>query len=589
MSDYEDFSSDAYSETDVENNLLDTCYSEVLDIVGEDFPYDEVISACQRAGGNVDLALDFLYSAEEHPSDMVSDELVIPQLSVPSLSPITSNSNLDTTPSLSSVGQVMSIKPPGLDSSVLKKASEVVTKSDCFPSCFNKVSVTAPTPVQSQPKKSRTETISKSLSNHNHVTVAVIGHVDSGKSSLVGQLLVQTNEVDSRTIERFKQEAELIKKGSFAYAWVTDVHADERSRGLTVDVSLRRFSTSAHTRVTILDSPGHRDFVSRAAQSLSEADVAILVFDVSHSNPMDLFVSGQAREHVLIAKSLGVRDLIVALNKIDQIDWSRDQFEQLKRDLAFNLKSCGYSNVHFIPISAHKGINITTISPEYSYIHSGLSLTEIIDSLSNPPISDLSVLIEEPLVIPIMGTTFSDALGTISLCGRVESGSLVRGDEITYFPGNQTARVSSIVSRGVLSDCAIIGDDVEIVLNLARDFPLDSIHLISSKDNPNVSKTRHFQSKLIVFEPLVPITMGRNCLLIHHNVSEEVVVAKLVSLDPPSSSSRLKLLPSRSRAVVNIRSSVELFFTPLKKTSRFLLRDGAETIACGVFVSSLDS
>ena len=194
-----------------------------------------------------------------------------------------------------------------------------------------------------------------------HINLVVIGHVDSGKSTTTGHLIYACGGIDKRTIERFEKEANDIGKGSFKYAWVLDKMKAERERGITIDISLWKFQTEKYN-FTIIDAPGHRDFIKNMITGTSQADVAILIiaagtgeFEAGYSK------NGQTREHALLANTLGVKQMIVCINKMDDksVNYSEARYNEIKTEMTSFLSKVGYQKVEeripFIPISGFNG------------------------------------------------------------------------------------------------------------------------------------------------------------------------------------------------------------------------------------------
>src|SRR4051794_39639196 len=190
------------------------------------------------------------------------------------------------------------------------------------------------------------------------------GHVDHGKSTLMGRLLYDLKVVDQRSLDKLRKEAENIGKSSFALAWVMDQTSEERSRGITVDIATNHFETK-RTRFTILDAPGHRDFVPNMIAGASQADFAVLVIDASTGN-FESGLKGQTKEHALLVRSMGVQRIIVAVNKMDSAEWSKDRFDEIEQQMSAFLTAAGFQpkNVSFIPCSGLQGDNILRRSSE---------------------------------------------------------------------------------------------------------------------------------------------------------------------------------------------------------------------------------
>merc|ERR1712100_739956 len=207
---------------------------------------------------------------------------------------------------------------------------------------------------------SSTERISNTMGKEKtHVNIVVIGHVDAGKSTTTGHLIYKCGGIDKRTIEKFEKEAAELGKGSFKYAWVLDKLKAERERGITIDIALWKFETPKYM-ITVIDAPGHRDFIKNMITGTSQADCAILII-ASGTGEFEAGISkdGQTREHALLAFTLGVRQLIVAINKMDTTEppFSKERFEEIKKEVQAYVKKVGYkpTEVPFVPISGFHG------------------------------------------------------------------------------------------------------------------------------------------------------------------------------------------------------------------------------------------
>jgi len=190
-----------------------------------------------------------------------------------------------------------------------------------------------------------------------HMNLAVIGHIDHGKSTLVGRLMYDTGAVEAHVIEKYKEEAKAKGKESFAFAWVMDSLKEERERGITIDIAHQRFDTDKYY-FTVVDCPGHRDFVKNMITGASQADAAILVVSGKDS------VQAQTKEHVFLSRTLGINQLIIAINKMDEVNYDEAKYNKAKEDVSALLKIVGFkpAEMNFIPTSAFEGDNIASKS-----------------------------------------------------------------------------------------------------------------------------------------------------------------------------------------------------------------------------------
>ncbi|MEM7820229.1 MAG: GTP-binding protein, partial [Candidatus Aenigmatarchaeota archaeon] len=245
-----------------------------------------------------------------------------------------------------------------------------------------------------------------------HMNLVTIGHVDHGKSTLVGRLLYDSGNIKEEDMRKLKEIAKELKKETFEFAFVMDKLKEERERGVTIDIMHTRFDTPKYY-FTIIDAPGHRDFVKNMITGASQADAAILVCSAKEG------VQEQTKEHVFLIKVLGVKQMIVAINKMDAVNYDKAKFETLKTDLTKLLQTVGYdvSKILFIPVSAYAGDNVVKKSTNMPW-YTGPTLFETLDTLVVPPQP-----IDKPLRLPIQDVYTITGIGTVPV-GRVETGIL---------------------------------------------------------------------------------------------------------------------------------------------------------------------
>ncbi|KAJ2791769.1 hypothetical protein H4R20_006822, partial [Coemansia guatemalensis] len=279
------------------------------------------------------------------------------------------------------------------------------------------------------------------------LNLVVVGHVDAGKSTLMGHLLFALGQVKERTLKRFERDAEKIGKGSFAFAWVLDETDEERSRGVTMDVATSSFMTK-HRRFTLLDAPGHRDFVPNMISGASRADVAVLVVEASTGGFESGFDgSGQTREHAVLVRALGVRQLVVAVNKLDAVDWSQTRYNEIVQRLGEFLTSCGFpkGDVRFVPVSGLGGVNLAQrAGPETPVLagwyrdaadstQPGPCLVDLLDTFAIPERT-----VSRPLRLAVADYFRGGAASssnTVSACGRIGQGCVQIGEKVMVVPG----------------------------------------------------------------------------------------------------------------------------------------------------------
>ena len=290
-----------------------------------------------------------------------------------------------------------------------------------------------------------------------HISVVVIGHVDSGKSTTTGHLIYKCGGIDKRTIEKFEKEANELGKGSFKYAWVLDNLQAERERGITIDTSLQKFETPKFN-VTVIDAPGHRDFIKNMITGTSQADCAILSISAAGGEfEAGISKDGQTNEHALLAYTLGVKQLIVSINKMDTVQWSEDRYKEIVGAMQKFLKKIGYKTdrIAMIPISGWTGDNMLEVSTNMPWFKgcevvrgtgtkNCKTLIEAIDSIE-PPVSAFSI--DKPFRLPIQSTFRIGGIGTICI-GRVASGIIRPGMRVNFAPSNLCDEVNTVQIQG---------------------------------------------------------------------------------------------------------------------------------------------
>jgi elongation factor 1-alpha len=290
-----------------------------------------------------------------------------------------------------------------------------------------------------------------------HVNIVVIGHVDAGKSTTTGHLIYKCGGIDKRTIEKFEKEAQEMGKGSFKYAWVLDKLKAERERGITIDIALWKFTTNKY-EFTIIDAPGHRDFIKNMITGTSQADVAVLVVAAGKGEfEAGIDNNGQTREHALLAFTLGVKQMIVAVNKMDSdsVMWSEERFKEIVEATTQFLKRIGWKTetIPFIPLSGWTGDNMLEPSSNMPWFK-GMTLLASLDSVEEP---------ERPsslaLRIPLQDVYKIGGIGTVPV-GRVETGVIKPGMVVTFAPVGLTTEVKSIEMHHEQVAEAIPGDNI---------------------------------------------------------------------------------------------------------------------------------
>ncbi|KAJ6028622.1 HBS1-like protein [Penicillium herquei] len=402
----------------------------------------------------------------------------------------------------------------------------------------------------------------------------VIGHVDAGKSTLMGRLLADQGAIDQRTLDRYRKEAEKIGKGSFALAWVLDQGSEERARGVTIDIATNKFETE-NTAFTIVDAPGHRDFVPNMIAGASQADFAVLVID-SSVGKFESGLKGQTKEHALLVRSMGVQKIVVAVNKMDTVKWDKDRFEEIEQQISAFLTTAGFQskNISFVPCSGVLGDNISRRSEDaHASWYSGRTLIEELET-SEP----YTHALDKPLRMTIGDVFRGGVQSPISISGRLDAGSLQVGDQILTMPSGESALIRSIEVDGEPNDWAVAGQNV--VLNLAN---IDPIHLRSGdvvcRSSSPIPTITTFTAKVLAFEHLMPMLVDVHRGRLHVPARISKLVASLDKASGATIKKRPKIVSPGTvvRVVVEMDTAV-----PLEAPTRVVLRTGGSTVAAGL-------
>lgn len=295
-----------------------------------------------------------------------------------------------------------------------------------------------------------------------HINIVFIGHVDAGKSTCSGQIMFLMGMVDERTIAKYKQESANLNRSSWFLAYIMDTIEEERAKGKTVEVGRAHFETEKK-RYTILDAPGHKNYVPNMIMGVSQADVGVLIISARKGEFEAGFDrSGQTREHAILAKTLGVRRIIIAVNKMDDYEpaWSKERYDMIVDKISTFLKSLGFpkSDIYAVPISGLSGANIKDkVDPSVCPWYSGESLIGILDTM--PPIPRQK---DAPLRMPILDK-YKD-MGALNLTGKIESGRLRVGQQAMLVPGNIKVDVVGIANDMAELGVAEPGENIRVVV-----------------------------------------------------------------------------------------------------------------------------
>ncbi len=410
-----------------------------------------------------------------------------------------------------------------------------------------------------------------------HLNLVFIGHVDHGKSTTVGRILYDTGHVDPHVLEQFKKEAEQKGKATFEFAWVMDRVKEERERGLTIDVAHQKFETDK-IYFTIIDAPGHRDFVKNMITGTSQADGAVLVVSAAEG------VQAQTKEHIFLARTLGVAQIIVAVNKMDatQPPFSEARFNQIRTEVSGLLKAVGYKvdDIPFVPISSYKGENITKAPGQMTW-YKGPILIDVLNTLKEPPKPT-----DKPLRLPVQDVYSITGIGTVPV-GRVETGVMKPGMKVTFQPADKVGEIKSIEMHHEQIPEAVPGDNVGFNVRGVEKKDIRRGDVVGPVDNPpTVAKS--FTAQIIVLNHPSVITPGYTPVFHAHTAQVactfEELLKKLDQRTGETKEEKPEFLKTGDAAVVKIRPTKPMVIEPFKQfpqLGRFAIRDMGQTVAAG--------
>ncbi|NJE31262.1 translation elongation factor EF-1 subunit alpha [Thermococcus sp. 18S1] len=417
-----------------------------------------------------------------------------------------------------------------------------------------------------------------------HINIVFIGHVDHGKSTTVGRLLFDSQNIPENIIQKFEQMGE--KGKSFKFAWVMDRLKEERERGITIDVAHTKFETP-HRYITIIDAPGHRDFVKNMITGASQADAAVLVVAVTDG------VMPQTKEHAFLAKTLGINHIIVSLNKMDMVNYDEKKFKQVAEQVKKLLMMLGYKDVQVIPTSAWEGDNIVKKSDKMPW-YNGPTLFEALDQIPEPPKPT-----DKPLRIPIQDVYSIKGVGTVPV-GRVETGVLKVGDVVIFEPASTIfhkpiqGEVKSIEMHHESMSEALPGDNIGFNVRGVGKNDIKRGDVAGHSNNPPtvVRPKDTFKAQIIVLNHPTAITVGYTPVLHAHTLQVAVRFEQLLAkLDPRTGNiveENPQFIKTGDSAIVVLRPTKPMVIEPVKEIpqmGRFAIRDMGQTVAAGMVIS----
>jgi len=418
-----------------------------------------------------------------------------------------------------------------------------------------------------------------------HLNLIITGHVDHGKSTLMGHMLFKTGALSQQEMTKMEAVAKEMKDASFKFAFVMDRMKEERERGITIDLAFRRFETPKYY-FTIIDAPGHVDFIKNMITGASQADAALLVVSARKGEfEAGVSAGGQTREHAFLLRTLGIEQIIVVINKMDDASppWSQDRYNEMVTEIKTLLKAAQFdpAKVPFIPVSAWTGDNLTEASSKMSW-YKGPTLVAALDTFVIPPKP-----LDLPLRVPVQDVYTITGVGTVPV-GRIETGVLKVGDKVIFQPANKQGEIKSIEMHHERMEKAEPGDNIGFnVRGIGKDDVRrgDVMGLVSKP--PKV--VSEFTGQIIVIFHPRAIAAGYTPVLHAHTAQVAATFTEIIRKIDPRTGQTMQEKPDFIKqgdsALVRLTPIQPIAlerYADLKQLGRFAIRDSGRTVAVGI-------
>ncbi|MBI5881099.1 translation elongation factor EF-1 subunit alpha [archaeon] len=420
-----------------------------------------------------------------------------------------------------------------------------------------------------------------------HINIVFIGHVDHGKSTTVGRLLFDSGVIDEQTMKKLKEKAQELGKAGFEFAFVMDNLKEERERGVTIDLSHKKFETEKYY-FTIIDAPGHKDFIKNMITGAAQADAGVLVVSANIGDG----VQAQTKEHVFLSRTLGVNQLIIAVNKMDMAKYDQKRFEEVKAQVTTLLKSVGYKpdEIQFVPTASLLGENVAKKSTKFPW-YTGPCLLEAMNALKAP---DKPTNL--PLRVPLQDVYNITGIGVVPV-GRVETGIMKVGDKIIVVPGRDgkgvRGEVKSIEMHHEQMQQAEPGDNIGFSVRGIGKKDVARGDVLGHETNvPMVAQ--EFTAQMVVLNHPSVITVGYTPVFHVHTAQVACQIVAIEKKLNPATGEVLQENPDFIRngdaAIVKIKPTHPMCIERQKdipQMSRFAIRDSGVTVAAGMCIDAV--
>ena len=413
-----------------------------------------------------------------------------------------------------------------------------------------------------------------------HFNVVFIGHVDHGKSTLVGRLMYDAGAFKETEYRKLKEEAESRGKGTFAFAYLMDNLKEERERGVTIDVNYKQLETQTR-KITIIDAPGHKDFIKNMIKGTSQADVAVLVVAAPEG------VMPQTKEHAFIAQVMGIKKIFIAVNKMDAINYDEAKYNNVVENAKKLLMASGFKaeNIIPIPLSAWMGDNVVKKSDKMAW-YKGKTLLENFNEIEPP-----SLPVDKPLRLPIEDVYSIKGIGLVPT-GRVESGLLKPADKVIVNPLGKSGEVKSIEMHHTSLPEAKPGDNIGFSVRGWVKGDVSKGDVVGHVNNPP-SVLTEFTAQIVVLNHQTAIAAGYTPVFHIHTQQLSCTLFELVKKLNPRTGEVLeenpKFLKTGDAAIVKVRPMKPLaaeVFKEFPALGRFAIRDMGKTVAAGIIIDA---
>ena len=412
-----------------------------------------------------------------------------------------------------------------------------------------------------------------------HLNLITIGHVDHGKSTLVGRLLYDSGSIPETEMRKLKDLAKELKKETFEFAFVMDQLKEERERGVTIDLMYKGFDTPKFY-FTLIDAPGHRDFVKNMITGASQADAAILVVSIKDG------IQEQTKEHVYLSKVLGIKQLIIALNKIDAVNYDEKKFNEAKEAVSKLLSSVGFkvAEMPFVPVSAYLGDNVFKKSDKMPWYKGG-TLFETLDN----HIKAVERPLNKPLRMSIQSVLNITGVGAV-VTGKIETGVMKPGDKVVIEPAGVPAEIKTMEMHHKQLPQAIPGDNIGVSMKGVDKKNVKKGDMVGKPDNPP-TVAKEFTGQIIVLQHPTVMTKGYTPVFHLHTAHVAGKIIEIIKKIDPKTGAEVTtdkdLLRTGDAAIIKVQPLQPVVIekqSDFPELAKFAIRDMGKTVAAGICI-----